>query len=171
MEKLIAFDIETTGLYPEQGDMIVEIGAVPIIDKQVLPEIGFEALINPGIHIPSDISRINGITDEMVRDAPTLENVLPSFLDFIGNRPLIAHNAQFDVGFITYYLKKAGAPLLKNPIIDTLELSRQVFAHARSHNLDALLRRLQITYSREQRHRSIGDAYLTGLAYLKLTQR
>ena len=84
MEKLIAFDIETTGLYPEQGDRILEIGAVPLIGNQVLLENGFEALINPGMHIPPEISRINGITDDMVRDAPSLESVLPKFLDFIG---------------------------------------------------------------------------------------
>jgi len=168
MEKLIAFDIETTGLYPEQGDRIVEIGAVPIIGTEVLLELGFEALINPGIPIPPDISRINGITDDMVRDAPTLESVLPKFLDFIGDLPLIAHNAPFDVGFISFYMGKAGVPSLKNPIIDTLELSRKAFSHAGTHNLDALLSRLHIAYNSEQRHRSIGDAYLTALAYLKL---
>lgn len=168
MERLIAFDIETTGLYPEQGDRILEIGAVPLIGNQVMLENGFEALINPGMHIPPEISRINGITDDMVRDAPPLESVLPKFLDFIGNLPLIAHNAPFDVGFISYYMGKAGVPSLKNPIIDTLELSRKAFSHARTHNLDALLGRLYIAYNSEQRHRSIGDAYLTALAYLKL---
>ena len=171
MEKLIAFDIETTGLYPEQGDRIVEIGAVPIVGTEVLLEHGFEALINPGIPISPDISSINGITDDMVRDAPPLESVLPDFLHFIGDQPLIAHNASFDVGFISHYMRKTGAPLLKNPIIDTLELSRKAFPHARTHNLDALLHRLHITYSSEQRHRSMGDAYLTGLAYLKLTKQ
>ena len=170
MQKLIAFDIETTGLYPEQGDRIIEIGAVPIVGTEVLLNCGFETLINPGIAISPEISSINGITDEMVRHAPALESVLPDFLHFIGDQPLIAHNAPFDVGFISHYMRKSGAAAMKNPIIDTLELSRKVFPHARTHNLDALLQRLHITYRSEQRHRSMGDAYLTGLAYLKLVK-
>jgi DNA polymerase III epsilon subunit len=169
MEKLIALDIETTGLYPERGDRIVEIGAVPIVGREILLEHGFEALINPGIPISPEISRINGITDDMVRDAPTLETVLPDFLAFIGDQTIIAHNASFDVGFINHYLVASGAARLENRIIDTLVLSRKAFPNAHSHNLDALLHRLHIIYSHEQRHRSIGDAYLTGLAYLKLT--
>ena len=180
MEKLIAFDIETTGLYPERGDRIVEIGAVPIVGREILVEHGFEALVNPGIPISPEISRINGITDDMVRDAPPLETVLPDFLAFIGDLPIIAHNASFDVGFINHYLNASGlnasglmhsgADRLKNRIIDTLELSRKAFPNANSHNLDALLQRLHIIYRHEQRHRSMGDAYLTGLAYLKLIQ-
>ena len=169
MEKLIAFDIETTGLYPERGDRILEIGAVPIVGREVLVEHGFEALVNPGIPISPEISLINGITDDMVRDAPPLETVLPDFLAFIGDQPVVAHNASFDVNFINHYLIESGAARIRNRIIDTLELSRKAFPNARSHNLDALLQRLNIRYKHEQRHRSMGDAYLTGLAYLKLT--
>ena len=168
MEKLIAFDIETTGLYPEQGDRILEIGAVPIVDNQVSQESGFEMLINPGTHIPPEISLINGITDDMVEDAPPLETALPPFLEYIGELPLIAHNASFDMGFISYYMKRLDLSPLKNPIIDTLELSHRAFPQAETHNLDALLKRLNIRYSRMQRHRSIGDAYLTALAYIRL---
>jgi DNA polymerase III epsilon subunit len=168
MEKLIAFDIETTGLYPERGDRILEIGAVSIVDNLVASESGFEMLIHPGMHIPPEISKINGITDDMVEDAPPLENVLPRFLEYIGELPLIAHNASFDVGFVSHYIDELNLSPLKNPIIDTLELSRRVFSQAETHNLDALLKRLNIHYSRKQRHRSIGDAYLTALAYLKL---
>ena len=169
MDELVAFDIETTGLYPEQGDRILEIGAVPVVGSEVLLAQGFVELVNPGIPISPEISTINGITDDMVEGAPDLEAVLPDFLRFIGNRPLIAHNATFDVGFISYYLKQAGLPLLGNRIIDTLELSRKAFPHAPAHNLDALLKRLHIDCKDVRRHRSLGDAYLTGLAYVKLT--
>jgi DNA polymerase-3 subunit alpha (Gram-positive type) len=171
MDELIAFDIETTGLYAEQGDRIIEIGAVPVVGSEVLLAQGFSELINPGIPISPEVSTINGITDEMVKDAPDLKTVLPVFLHYIENKPLIAHNASFDVGFISYYMGKTGLPLLRNRIIDTLELSRKAFPRASAHNLDALLKRLHISYENEQRHRSLGDAYLTGLAYVKLTKR
>jgi DNA polymerase-3 subunit epsilon len=170
MQELIAFDIETTGLYPERGDRIVEIGAVPIVGTAVLRDRGFESLVNPCIPIPHDISIINGITDDMVKNAPPVETVLPEFLRFIGERPLVAHNAPFDTGFIAHYAKMIGAAQFQNPVIDTLQLSRKAFPHAQSHSLDALLHRLGITYRDEQRHRSMGDAYLTAVAYLRLIQ-
>ena len=80
MVELVAFDIETTGLYPEQGDRIVEIGAVPVVGSEVLLAQGFAELVNPGIPIAPEISSINGITDDMVKGAPDLEAVLPDFL-------------------------------------------------------------------------------------------
>jgi DNA polymerase-3 subunit epsilon len=168
MEKLIALDIETTGLYPEQGHGILEIGAVPIVNGHILPDARFESLVNPHMSIPPEVVAIHGITDEMVRDAPSLKEIMPAFLRFIDDSPLVAHNATFDIGFLNFHLKGLGVLPLKNRTIDTLELSKQIFFRHRRHNLDALLKRLGISYERGTRHRSISDAILTARAYLML---
>jgi DNA polymerase-3 subunit epsilon len=118
--------------------------------------------------IPREAVAIHGITDEMVRDAPSLQEVIPAFLTYIDDSPLVAHNAAFDVGFLNHHLKRLGGIPLKNRIIDTLELSKQVFFRHRHHNLDALLQRLGISYEGGGRHRSITDALLTAQAYLLL---
>jgi DNA polymerase III epsilon subunit len=168
MEKLIVFDIETTGLYPEEGARILEIGAVPIVDDRLVEEQNFESLINPGIPIPREVTRIHGIDDAMVRDASPLEVVLPLFLEYIGGYTLVAHNASFDVGFLNFYMNRMGLGKIENRVIDTLQISKRVFAGEGRHNLDSLLTRLGIKYPKHSRHRSITDALLTAQAYLLL---
>jgi DNA polymerase III epsilon subunit len=168
MNRTIAFDVETTGLEPAQGAMILEIGAVSIVNDRISVEDGFEKLVNPGIHIPDEITAINGITDDMVRDAPSVETVLPEFLHFVRDCPLVAHNAPFDVGFINHALISLGMAPLHNPVIDTLSMSRSLFPRCRHHSLDHVLNRLNIPYTPDQRHRSSADARLTAQAYLKL---
>jgi len=166
--KIIVIDLETTGLYPEQGDRIVEIGAVPIIDDEVMLCEGFDSLVDPGIPIPPHITKINSINDEMVKGAPKIEEVLPRFLSYIKGFPLVAHNAPFDIGFLQHYIKKIGLEPLHNRVVDTLGLSKAVFAESTGHSMDALLHRLGIEYDPKQRHRSMEDAYLTALSYLRL---
>jgi len=166
--KIIVIDLETTGLYPERGDRIVEIGAVPVIGNEILVNEGFETFVDPGIPIPPHITEITSITDEMVRDAPPIEDVLPRFIAYIEDFPLVAHNAPFDIGFLQLYLKKLGLKPLTNKIIDTVTLSKKVFYESSRHNMDAVLRRLGIEHEKSRRHRSMEDAYLTALSYLKL---
>jgi len=168
MSKLIVFDIETTGLYPERGDRIIEIGAVPIINNDIIFDEKFERLIDPEIKIPLEITKINHITDKMVKGSGKIQEILPDFLDYIDDYPLIAHNADFDVGFICYFINKLGLRKLRNRIIDTIALSKEVFPDERYHNLDILIKRLGIDFKEDQRHRAIEDVYLTALSFIKL---
>ncbi len=166
--RIIAFDLETTGLYPESGDMILEIAALPIINDKIIEAEAFNSLVNPEKEILPHITMINHITNEMVKDAPLIEEVLPSFLNYLQNYTLVAHNAPFDIGFLQYFIKKLGLRELQNRIIDTVILSKKLFSGSKYHNMDAVLKRLGISYDKEKRHRSIGDAYLTALSFIKM---
>ncbi len=168
MNKFIVFDIETTGLYAAMGDRILEIGAIPIVDDEIVSNDSFERLVNPGIDIPPEITAINRITNEMVQDAASIEDVLPEFLDYVDDYPLIAHNAPFDVGFLNYFSERLVGRIIQNPVIDTIDISKRIFSQYRFHNLDSMLKRLGISYTRNERHRSLGDAYLTAQAYLEM---
>ncbi len=131
-DEMVVFDLETTGLSNATCE-IIEIGAVLIRAGEVLSRYG--TFVKPKTEIPPDITRLTGITNEMVADAPTIEDVLPEFLAYIGNRPLIAHNANFDVGFL-----KAAADAQKrtfsNPYLDTVALSRYLNPSLKKHKLD-----------------------------------
>lgn len=166
--RVIVFDIETTGLYPEEGHRILEITAIPVDGDRLLTDRRFDRLINPGVSIPADITTINGITDAMVAGAEPLERVLPEFLVYIEDYPLVAHNAGFDVHFIRFYARALGEAAVTNPVIDTRELSRFLFRGHGRHDLDSLLNRLGIPFDSSARHRALEDARLTALAYLKM---
>lgn len=170
METVIVFDIETTGLYPCRGDKILEIAAVPVIDRVIRAEDAFEKFVNPGEKIPGHITKINTITDDMVKDAGYIDTVLPDFLLFIDRHPLVAHNARFDISFIKFYARKLGLPSIENRVYDTLLLSKQLFHEQEHHNLDAVLDRLGIPFRRDQRHRALEDARLTAEAFLKISE-
>ena len=137
----VVFDIETTGL-SVQNCKITEIGAVKIKNGEILDR--FNTFVDPEIPIPADIVELTGITDEMVKGAPKYPEALKAFFDFIGNdqsrelQPLlIAHNANFDIGFIRHFAKEAGLPF-QNPYLDTLALSRYINADLNKHTLDAI---------------------------------
>jgi DNA polymerase-3 subunit epsilon len=138
-----AFDLETTGLDP-QKDRIVEIGAVKFDRRGLVAR--FSTLINPGIPMPPEAGRVNNITDAMLADKPTLDEVLPDFLRFIKDTVLTAYNAPFDCGFINEtlkarYEKPRGLP---NPVVDTLAIAREVFPGRRSYKLQELAAGLRI---------------------------
>lgn len=167
-ETIIVIDLETTGLYPGRGDMIIEIAALPVRDEEIKTDEAFVKFVNPEKSIPPYITKINHITDEMVKNAEPIETVLPDFLKFIQNYPLAAHNAPFDTGFLRYFIDKLGFKRMENRIIDTLELSKELFMNEKHHNLDAVLKRLGIHYDKETRHRSLTDTSLTALALVKM---
>ena len=160
MEKVI-FDLETTGLSPYR-DAILEIGAVVVRDGAVTDE-RFHAMVNPGFPIPYHITRINGINDRMVADAPGIGEVLPRFLEFVGERGLVAHNASFDMGFVHAHAARLG---VRAPVraLCTVELSRRVYPRERRHNLDAVCERLGLVAV--DRHRALGDVELTAQAFI-----
>ena len=164
----VVVDLETTGLYPDRGSEIIEIGAVRIIENQVTEET-FQTFVKPKKELPPEITKITGITGQELVKAPSIEEALPQFLNFIGSKLLIAQNAKFDLSFILAAIKQTGLPPFTNNFIDTLLISKLLFFYEREHNLDAIAQRLGIDTNVE-RHRSIGDCKITGLAFLKLAE-
>ena len=156
------FDIETTGL--EAGvDAIIEIGAV-IVDHGKLCE-RYNSFVNPRRSIPEKIQKLTGIDDSMVKNAPTIEQVLPEFLKFAGDAPFVAHNASFDTGFINIQCRRLelGSP---RPALDTLALARQLVPELRAHKLNHLTKHFQIEL--ENHHRAVDDAIACAHILLKL---
>lgn len=160
----VVFDIETTGLEPQKCK-ITEIGAIKIEGGEITDK--FSQLINPGVQIPPNITELTGITDDMVADKPDIAEVLPKFLDFCAGASVVAHNAQFDCGFIRYNAAALGLEF-KNHTIDTLQLSRELFPNERKHSLDAVCRRLGV--SLENHHRAVDDATATAEIFLKFSE-
>lgn len=167
LDEYVVFDLETTGLSPWAGDEIIEIGAMKIFGSDIDDANVFHTLVNPKRLIPPDASKVNGITNEMVAQAPTIEEVLPKFLEFVGEAFLIAQNARFDMSFLTKYLVqfKVKKDL---EVYDTMIFSRRAFPSENRHNLDVICSRLGICYDEKNRHRSMEDVRLTAQAFLKM---
>lgn len=161
----VAFDIETTGLSPLNAE-IIEIGAVKIQNGNVVDT--FDALINPGFSISEFTTNLTGISNEMLEGKPDLDTVLPEFLEFIGDAPLIAHNAPFDTGFISYACLKRNLKF-ENPSIDTLVLSRCVDVSQKKHTLDAVAGRYDIDMG--SHHRADDDANTCAKIFLSLISK
>jgi len=132
----VIFDTETTGFNPGLGDSMIEIGGVKIHNGEVVDR--FDELINPGHHIDEQITRVTDISDDDVKDADNEENVIKRFKDWIGNLPLVAHNARFDKNMLDMAYYKYDLGKLENPIIDTLMLSRVINRDLKRHSLAAL---------------------------------
>ncbi|MBF0590282.1 MAG: DNA polymerase III subunit epsilon [Magnetococcales bacterium] len=167
MERLIVLDTETTGLSPKNGDRIVEIGCVELLDMRIGDE--RQWYINPERDIPQEAIDIHGITEEMVKDQPIFSKVAKPFLDFIGGDKLVIHNASFDMRFINHELSKIGLTELKDKrVIDSLTMARRKFPGAPA-SLDALCRRFQIDNSNRVKHGALLDAHLLAEVYVELT--
>ncbi len=160
-EKFVVFDIETTGL-SSRNDKITEIGAVKINGGKIIDS--YSSLINPEINIPAKIIELTGITDEMVKDKPTIEVVLPEFLEFVGDRPIVAHNAGFDTAFIRENIKRIGG-MFSNTIVDTLELSRVLLPNLKRHRLNVVAKELNIPLLNH--HRALDDAKATAKVFIE----
>ena len=153
--KYVVFDLETTGL-STYYDRIIEFGAVKV--EKGLVTSSMDLFINPGRKLSEKIKKITHITDEMLAKAPSIEEAMQKILDFIGDAVLVSHNAQFDFGYLQEALKRMGKPLLTNPVIDTLALSRYLFPESRSHRLGALCRNMGVVYDEDAAHRADYDA-------------
>lgn len=149
----VAFDTETTGLQP-YSEELVELAAVRF-NLESGPKEYFQTLVNPRKPIPSQAMRVHGITDEMVATAPTLDKVLPSFFQFMGNSIPVAHNAPFDIGFLSLHALRLGILPPDSPVLDSCMFSRRVFLDQPSHKLQSLVEALGIAESTF--HRALAD--------------
>lgn len=161
--RLLAVDTETTGLSPAAGDRLVEVARVEIADGALGED--WSSLVRPGRPIPPEASRVHGITDAMVADAPEPGPVGLALRDACGELPLVFHNAPFDLPFLIQMFRDAGAPGLLNPIVDTLGLARGLSGTG-SNSLGALASRYGLPP--ERAHRALGDARTTARLFLAL---
>ncbi|GBF11277.1 PolC-type DNA polymerase III [Tepidibacillus sp. HK-1] len=159
----VVFDTETTGLSAVYNT-IIEIGAVKVKNGKVIDQ--FKMFVDPQEPISRKITEITGITDEMVKGAPLLEEALPKFKEFIGNAVLAAHNARFDMGFLNMGLKRIGLESLLNPVIDTVELARFLYPKMKNYKLNTLCDAFNIELNNH--HRAYHDAEATGYLLWKM---
>ncbi|HLR35760.1 MAG TPA: PolC-type DNA polymerase III [Tissierellales bacterium] len=157
----VVFDIETTGLSPK-NDRITEIGAVKIEDGKIVDR--YNQLVNPGVPIPEKIVELTGISDELVKNEPKVNEILPEFYEFIKDTILVAHNASFDIGFIRENFFKIGINIT-NPVLDTLGLTRALFPQLKSYKLDRVAKYLNVEL--KDHHRAVNDAEATANIFLK----
>jgi DNA polymerase III subunit epsilon len=162
----VVFDTETTGLFPAT-DEIVQLAAVRIVNGRRLRGEVFDTLVDPRRPIPQVSTDVHGITDDMVKGAPTIIEAGRRFHDFARGAVLVAHNAPFDMEFLRRH-EQGMQVSFDHPVLDTLLLSRVAFGMSELHSLDALTARLGITISEEERHTAIGDTIATATAFLKL---
>ncbi len=164
-DEFIVFDIETTGLLPSSC-FITEIGAVKVKNGRVIDT--FSTFADPGVHIPEQITNLTGITDEMVKGAPSQEEAVRAFLEFAGDRMLIAHNAGFDTSFIRTACERYGVSF-ENAFLDTVALSRYVNPTLTKHKLDVLAKYFEL--GEFNHHRACDDAYMLSLIFFKMVDK
>lgn len=164
----IVFDTETTGLEPENGDRLVEIGAVELFNHLPTGRT-FHKYINPQRPVPAEVVAIHGLDDAFLRDKPVFAQIADEFVAFLGaDARLIAHNASFDFRFINAELTRTGHPLLtRDRITDSLQLARDRFPGA-NNTLDGLCRRFGIDNSNRTLHGALLDSELLAEVYLEL---
>lgn len=164
----IVFDTETTGIMPGDGHRIVEIGALELIGR-VPTGRQFHTYIDPCRAMPKDSEGVHGLSSAFLTGQPIFEAVIDDFLAFIGDDPLVAHNAMFDMAFLNWELRRAGMRVLPDSrAICTLELSRKRHPGAK-HSLDALCVRYGIDLSSRTKHGALLDAELLARVYIELT--
>ncbi len=158
-DEMVVFDIETTGL-SKVDCRITEIGAVKIKNGEILER--YNTFVNPECPIPMEIQELTSITDEMVADAPTIDKVMPEFLSFTGNCLLVAHNADFDTGFIRVAAERCGVEF-NNPYLDTLALSKYINQDLKTHKLNILAKHYKLEDFHH--HRACDDAEILAKIY------
>ncbi len=164
-QEYVAFDLETTGL-SSQRDRIIEIGAVLMKGGEELDR--FQTFVEPGMKLDKKITELTGITDEMLKGAPKIETVLPRFLEFVGERVLIAHNADFDTGFIRAECRRQGIPYTLTSA-DTLILAQNLMPHLNKHKLNIVANALSLPDFNH--HRAGDDALTCGYAFDRLAKK
>ena len=164
----IIFDTETTGLSPAGGDRMVEIGCVEMIGR-VETGRSFHAYFNPERSMPSEAEAVHGLSDTFLSDKPRFSDKVEDLLEFIGDAPLVAHNASFDFGFLNHELQRCNRdPVCMTRMICTLVMARTRHPGAK-HSLDALCSRFGVDRSQRVKHGALLDAQLLAQVYVELT--
>jgi DNA polymerase-3 subunit epsilon len=167
----IFLDTETTGLSPDQGDRVIEIGCVELFNRKLTGN-NLHFYLNPGRDSHEDALRVHGLTTEFLRDKPPFEEVAEEFLAYIQGAEVIIHNAPFDIGFLNAELKRVGKPLFRqhvSNVIDSLAMAKEMFPGKRN-GLDALCDRLEVDNSGRTRHGALLDAELLADVYINMTR-
>jgi len=167
--RYIVLDTETTGLDPDDGHKIIEIGCIEILNRNITNNT-FHKYINPNREIDIEASKIHGLTNSFLRDKPLFEEVYSEFREYISDSPLIIHNAPFDIGFLKkeYSVVSISDDFMNNEIIDSLKLARKISPGKRN-TLDALCERYSVDNSDRTLHGALLDAKLLAFVYLKMT--
>ncbi|MBR2141479.1 MAG: DNA polymerase III subunit epsilon [Rickettsiales bacterium] len=162
----VCFDTETTGFDPLEGHRLVEVGFVELIDGKRTDKY-FHEIINPERDIPEEVVKVHGISNDKVVGKPVFKDIIDKMIEFIGDSPLVAHNAPFDMKFLNYELELAGHEKLKNEVIDSLILAKEKFP-GQKNNLDALCKRFNVDASARVFHGALLDAELLADVYIEL---
>ncbi|MBQ8651211.1 MAG: DNA polymerase III subunit epsilon [Alphaproteobacteria bacterium] len=164
----IALDTETTGLSYIEGDRIVEIGCVEIIDKKITGK-SYHVYLNPGREMSSRAREITGLNDDFLKKQKPFEDECNGFLDFIQDSRLVIHNAPFDVGFLNFELSRIGLQTISMyRVLDTLAMAKEKFPGSPS-TLDALCKRFSVEASKRTKHGALIDAELLAEVYLHMS--
>ena len=164
---LTVFDLETTGLDPKKGHRIIEIAAVRIENGIILKDSPFVSFVNPEREIPWEARQVNKIADEDVKNAPTIEEVLPKFLAFAQGSVLIAHNADFDYSFLQNEKEFCWGYVELPECLCTLKLAQSLYPKDFRHSLNLLCHKFNLIYP-DGRHRALADTILLSEALLKM---
>ncbi|MCF6343850.1 MAG: DNA polymerase III subunit epsilon [Devosiaceae bacterium] len=166
MLREIVLDTETTGFKATNGDRIVEIGCIELINH-IPSGKDFQTYINPERDMPDGAFSVHGLSEEFLADKPLFHDIATDFLSFIDDAPLIIHNAPFDMGFLNFELKKMNIEPIKNKIIDTVLLARKIHPGARV-SLDALCKHYGVNNSHRTLHGALLDSQILAEIYLEL---
>lgn len=167
--KFVVFDLETTGFYPNGGDEIISVSAVTVENGLIEKGAVFDQLVNPHKAISPTITELTGISNEMAAGSPSALWVLNEFLSFARGGILVAHQAEFDLGFINLKLKKFCQTRITHPVIDTLIMAKAILTQEKSCTLDSLIRYYKL--SPAGRHTSLGDAIITAEILIRLLEQ
>ena len=167
--RYIVLDTETTGLDPDDGHKIIEIGCIEILNRNITNNT-FHKYLNPNREIDVEASKIHGLTNNFLKDKPVFEEIYQELKEYISNSPIIIHNAPFDIGFLKkeHTTISATDEFLDNEVIDSLKLARKI-SPGKKNTLDALCERYSIDNSDRTLHGALLDAKLLAFVYLKMT--
>ena len=162
----IILDTETTGLRPGEGHKIIEIAAIEIVDFIPTGKT-YHQYINPERDVPQSSTDVHGITSNFLYDKPTFNKIANEFIEFVQNDTIVAHNVDFDIGFINYELQNCGKRSLQNKKVDTVTIAREKFP-GQGVSLDALCKRFTIDNTQREKHSATLDAELLAKVYIEL---
>jgi DNA polymerase-3 subunit epsilon len=172
-KRQIALDTETTGLNFKNGDRVIEIGCVELIDK-VRTGRTYQIYINPERESAPEAFNVHGLSSEFLKDKPKFNEIVDGFLNFIKDSELLIHNAKFDIGMLNAELDRVNKGKLwdyVSNVVDTLELDKRLFADERKHSLDAICKRFEINTSERTFHGALIDTELLADVYIEMSRR